>query len=79
MAKEQTLPLNPTKISGLCGRLMCCLGYEHKTYKELMKGLPSEGATLKTEKGAGKVISVNAIKHSAMVELEDGTQVEVIL
>jgi cell fate regulator YaaT (PSP1 superfamily) len=77
MAKDQNLPLNPTKISGLCGRLMCCLGYEHKTYKELMKGLPREGETMKTEKGQGKIISVNAIKRSVTVELEDGTLVEV--
>lgn len=77
MAKEQNLPLNPTKISGLCGRLMCCLGYEYKTYKELMKGLPQEGETMKTEKGPGKVVSLNAIKHSATVELEDGTLIEV--
>lgn len=77
MAKEQNLPLNPTKISGLCGRLMCCLGYEYKTYKELMKGLPREGETLKTEKGQGKVISINAIKRSVTVELEDGSWLEV--
>ncbi|MBI5144121.1 MAG: stage 0 sporulation family protein [Candidatus Omnitrophica bacterium] len=77
MAKEQNLPLNPTKISGLCGRLMCCLGYEYKTYKELMKGLPREGETLKTEKGQGKVVGINAIKRSATVELEDGTLIEV--
>lgn len=77
MAKEQNLPLNPTKISGLCGRLMCCLGYEHKTYKELMKGLPREGDMIKTEKGPGKVISVNALKRSVTVELEDGKLIEV--
>ena len=77
MAKEQNLPLNPTKISGLCGRLMCCLSYEHKTYKELMKGLPKDGDILKTEKGPGKVISINAIKRSATVELEDGSFLEV--
>ncbi len=77
MAKEQNLSLNPTKISGLCGRLMCCLGYEHKTYKEMMKGLPREGEILKTEKGAGKVISINALKRSVTVELEDGTWFEV--
>ena len=77
MAKEQNLPLNPTKISGLCCRLMCCLGYEYGTYKNLMKGMPHEGETVKTPKGAGKVISVNAIKRSVMVELEDGSQVEV--
>lgn len=77
MAKEQNLPLNPTKISGLCGRLMCCLGYEYKTYKELMKGLPREGETVKTEKGVGKVVGINAIKRSATVELEDGSLIEV--
>ena len=77
MAKEQNLPLNPTKISGLCGRLMCCLGYEYKTYKDLMKGMPKEGEIIKTEKGNGKVIGINAIKRCIMVELEDGTQIEV--
>ncbi|MBI5124555.1 MAG: stage 0 sporulation protein, partial [Candidatus Omnitrophica bacterium] len=76
MAKEQNLPLNPTKISGLCGRLMCCLGYEYKMYKELMKGLPRVGDTVKTEKGQGKIISINAIKRSATVELEDGSLIE---
>ena len=77
MAKEQNLSLNPTKISGLCGRLMCCLGYEHKMYKELMKGLPREGEVIKTEKGHGKVIGVNALKRSVTVELEDGKIIEV--
>lgn len=77
MAKEQNLPLNPTKISGLCGRLMCCLSYEHKTYKELMKGAPKEGDVIKTEKGSGKVVGINAIKRSATVELEDGSLIEV--
>jgi len=78
MAKEQNLPLNPTKISGLCGRLMCCLGYEYKTYKELMKGLPREGEIIKSEKGNGKVVSVNALKRAVTVELEDGTLFEVL-
>ena len=77
MAKEQNLPLNPTKISGLCGRLMCCLGYEYKTYKDLMKGMPKEGEIVKTEKGDGKVVSVNAIKRSVTAELQDGSQIEV--
>jgi cell fate regulator YaaT (PSP1 superfamily) len=78
MAKEQNLPLNPTKISGLCGRLMCCLSYEHKTYKELMQGLPHEGQIIKTEKGEGKVTSINALKRSVSVELKDGTVIDVI-
>ncbi len=78
MAKEQNLPLNPTKISGLCGRLMCCLSYEYKGYKELMKGLPREGEVIKTEKGPGKVIGINAIKRSVTVELETGGLFEVV-
>jgi len=77
MAKEQNLPLNPTKISGLCGRLMCCLGYEYSTYKDLMKGMPHEGETVKTPKGNAKVVSINALKRAATVELEDGSQVEI--
>ena len=77
MAKEQNLPLNPTKISGCCGRLMCCLGYEYETYKELMRGLPKEGETLKTKQGKGKVISISAIRREAVVELEDGRQIKI--
>jgi cell fate regulator YaaT (PSP1 superfamily) len=77
MAKEQNLPLNPTKISGLCGRLMCCLGYEYSTYKDLMKGMPREGEIIKTPKGNGKVVSINALRRAFTVELEDGTQVEI--
>ena len=77
MAKEQNLPLNPTKISGLCGRLMCCLGYEHQTYKEMKKGMPKEGAKIKIKEGQGKVIGVNALKRTATVELENGKRIEV--
>lgn len=77
MAKEQNLPLNPTKISGCCGRLMCCLGYEYKTYRELMKGMPKEGAIVKTKQGRGKVISVNALRREATVEFEDGRQTKI--
>jgi len=77
MAKEEGLPLNPPKISGLCGRLMCCLSYEYETYKILSKGLPREGERVNLKQGKGKVISVNVFKRSALVELEDKTQVEV--
>ncbi|MFH1778596.1 MAG: stage 0 sporulation family protein [Candidatus Omnitrophota bacterium] len=77
MAKEQNLPLNPAKISGVCGRLMCCLGYEHKLYVELLKGLPKEGERIEVEGGAGKVVSVNALKHSVTVDVGEGRQVEV--
>ncbi|MFH1202357.1 MAG: stage 0 sporulation family protein [Candidatus Omnitrophota bacterium] len=77
MAKDQALPLNPPKISGLCGRLMCCLSYEYSTYKELLKGLPKEGEQVHTPQGKGKVISVNALKRSVVVEIEKDRQIEV--
>ncbi|NQT95886.1 MAG: stage 0 sporulation family protein [Candidatus Omnitrophica bacterium] len=76
MAKDQTLSLNPTKISGVCGRLMCCLSYEHKCYKESAKGLPRISQRIKTKEGPGKVVDVNYLKRTATVELEDGRQVK---
>lgn len=75
-AKDQNLPLNPAKISGLCGRLMCCLSYEHAAYKKLSKGLPHVGQKIKTAGGQGKVIDINFLKRIATVELEDGRQVK---
>lgn len=72
MAKTQNLPLNPSKISGLCGRLMCCLGYEHGCYRELSKGLPKIGKDIKTEHGKGKVIKVNPIKRTVTVDFGEG-------
>lgn len=76
MAKEQNLSLNPTKISGVCGRLMCCLSYEYENYKKYLKGLPREGEKINIQEGKGKVISVNALKRKVLVEMEDGKQVE---
>jgi cell fate regulator YaaT (PSP1 superfamily) len=77
MAKEEGLPLNPPKISGLCGRLMCCLNFEYETYKFLSKGLPREGERVHTQQGKGKVLSVNVFKRTAMVELEAGGVIEI--
>jgi len=77
MAKEEGLPLNPPKISGLCGRLMCCLYFEYETYKILSKGLPREGERIHTPQGKGKVISINVFKRTAIVELEEGAQIEI--
>lgn len=77
MAKEQNLPLNPSKISGVCGRLMCCLSFEYDTYKELMRDLPKMGERLHTKEGKGKVIAVNPLKRTVMVELEEGRQLEI--
>jgi len=77
MAKEEGLPLNPPKISGLCGRLMCCLSFEYETYKILAKGLPREGERVHTDEGKGKVIGINVFKRTALIELEDGKQVQI--
>lgn len=76
-AKDQNLSLNPTKISGLCGRLMCCLSYEHDEYKKLSKGLPHVGQKVKTPSGQGKVIDINFLTRIATVELEEGGQIKV--
>lgn len=75
MAKEEGLPLNPPKISGICGRLMCCLTYEYELYKELGRSMPKEGERIQTPDGKGKVVSVNILKRKAYVELEDGKQI----
>lgn len=77
MAKEQNLPLNPPKISGLCGRLMCCLSYEYETYKGLSEGLPAEGSRINLPEGKGRVLSINPLKRSVVVEMEDGRQITV--
>lgn len=77
MAKDEGLPLNPTKLSGLCGRLMCCVAFEHKAYVARAKDLPKVGSHVHTPDGKGVVMSVNPLKCSCMVKLEDGKQVEV--
>ncbi len=69
MAKEQNLSLNPTKISGICGRLMCCLNYEQNTYEDIRKRLPKVGAIVKTEYGNGEVISNSIVKEIVKVKL----------
>ncbi|MFH1063012.1 MAG: stage 0 sporulation family protein [Candidatus Omnitrophota bacterium] len=79
MAKQQNMPLNPEKISGLCGRLMCCLGYEYQTYKEFCKKLPKEGQFIETPEGKGRVLSVHTLKQMVLVELEDERKIEVFL
>lgn len=77
MAKQQNMPLNPEKISGLCGRLMCCLGYEYQTYKDFSKNLPKEGQYIETFEGKGRVLSVHTLKQTVTVELEDERTIEV--
>ncbi|MBL7197254.1 MAG: stage 0 sporulation family protein [Candidatus Omnitrophica bacterium] len=78
MAKEQNLPLNPPKISGLCGRLMCCLSYEYESYRDLCKGLPREGDKIDTPQGKGRVVNVNILRRAVTVEIEEGKQFEII-
>ena len=74
MARDQQLPLNPEKISGPCGRLMCCLQYEHEMYRELLKGLPKKGSkACHTESGAcGRVVKLNPLKQSVELKLDEG-------
>ncbi len=71
MAKEQGLSLNPTKISGSCGRLMCCLKYEQDAYEHLLKKTPNIGSTVKTEAGVGVVTDVNVITGNLIVKINE--------
>ncbi len=71
MAKTQGLSLNPTKISGTCGRLMCCLKYEQDAYEELVKNVPKVDAFVDTPDGKGSVVDVNLLKGTARVRLDD--------
>ena len=72
MAKEQNISLNPSKISGNCGRLMCCLKYEQEVYEEKLKRLPKVGAIVKTEDGEGEVCGVETLKEIVKVKFHDG-------
>ena len=70
MAKVQSMSLNPSKISGACGRLMCCLRYEQAAYEELVKAVPKVGAFVETPAGYGTVSSVNILRSSLKVKLD---------
>ena len=76
MAKNQMLALNPSKINGICGRLLCCLNYENDTYSELKKDLPKIGFVADTPLGMGKVVSVDIFKKSYSVDLNEKGIVE---
>lgn len=79
MAKEQSLSLNPTKISGICGRLMCCLKNEQEAYEELNSNLPDIGEKVKTFDGfKGEVVSVNVLRQKVkiVVEVDDGREIK---
>lgn len=77
MAKEQGLALNPTKISGQCGRLLCCLAYEFETYCALKKGLPKCGRKVQLDGREGEVIDVSILRQHATVRFEDGGKIQV--
>jgi cell fate regulator YaaT (PSP1 superfamily) len=77
MVKEQSLALNPSKISGICGRLMCCLSYEYDMYVEYKKGFPKLGKRIKLPQGEGKVVKHNTLTSTITVELEDGKEITV--
>lgn len=73
MAKDQSLSLNPTKISGICGRLFCCLKYEHDVYAEAIDAMPVVGALVKVDEAKGKVIEVNPLLEQVRIEFNDKT------
>ncbi|GIV20957.1 MAG: hypothetical protein KatS3mg023_2708 [Armatimonadota bacterium] len=73
MAKDQSLFLNPVKFSGVCGKLMCCLQYEHEMYQDARTRLPRIGAMVQTPRGEGRVNDLNILKEEVMVEFSDGT------
>lgn len=74
MAKNQGLPLNTFKLSGLCGRLMCCLSYEYENYEEFLKNVPVLESEIETPDGKGKVVGYQFVKCAVEVELESGAR-----
>jgi cell fate regulator YaaT (PSP1 superfamily) len=76
MAREQNLPLNPANISGVCGRLLCCLSYENEQYRVMKQKLPNVGETIRTRLGAAKVIGGNPLKQTVTVQLESEAVLE---
>lgn len=79
MAKEQNLSLNPMKISGVCGRLMCCLVYESEQYRQMKEKLPKDGQVVSTPMGMAKVVGSNPLRETVLVETENQVTVELPL
>jgi cell fate regulator YaaT (PSP1 superfamily) len=77
MAKVQDLPLNPMKISGVCGRLLCCLGYECEQYRAIKERMPREGQRVMTEAGLAVVVGHNTLEENVLVEYETGVRLEI--
>jgi len=76
MAKEQGLSLNPTKISGTCGRLMCCLKYEQEAYDEILRRIPKVGAIVETPEGQGVIMEISLLKEVLKVRLDKGNETD---
>lgn len=79
MAKNQNISLNPSKINGLCGRLLCCLNYENECYKECRKDMPKVGQTVTTEYGSGIVKEIDILKRSYKVDIPVKGLIEVVM
>ncbi|HEY5561336.1 MAG TPA: stage 0 sporulation family protein [Clostridiaceae bacterium] len=79
MAKEQNLSLNPSKISGICGRLMCCLNYEQDTYEDIRKRLPRVGSIVDSPRGRGEVVMNNIIKEMVRIKIHNKDEEEVLV
>lgn len=77
LAKDQNLPLNPGKLSGMCGRLKCCISYEHEMYMEIKQELPVVGSKVRVEEGVGIVLEQVVMKEAVKVEITDDLVVEV--
>jgi len=77
MAKDQDLPLNPSKISGQCGRLLCCLSYENETYRQVKQALPRPGTYLSTPTGNARVVSVNVPRETVTLQMETMQMIDV--
>jgi cell fate regulator YaaT (PSP1 superfamily) len=79
MAKDQNLPLNPLKISGICGRLMCCLKYEYESYREFLEMAPERGVKVKTRLGIGVISGHDPLKKSVIVEFTNENKISALL
>lgn len=75
MAKNQKATLDPSKISGRCGRLMCCLRYEDKVYEDLKHSLPRKGSIIKTTEGIGEVVNYDVLQQQVTIELDNGNKI----
>lgn len=77
MAKNQKATLDPSKISGRCGRLMCCLRYEDKVYEDLKHNLPKKGSVVRTARGIGEIMSYDVLGQQVTIELDNGSKINI--